>query len=205
MKSGIRHFVSGALLAATAVVGILFAAQAGSATIVGTKHDFTSQTWKTSDQVCIYCHAPHNTNTSAPLWNHTLSTATYTLYTSTTLNASGAAIGGVSKVCLSCHDGTVAVDSFGGATGGHLITGDANLSNDLTNDHPIGFTYDSTLATADGALISPASANAVVAGIPLFTAKLECASCHAVHDNTNAPFLRVSNAGSALCLKCHVK
>ena len=34
---------------------------------------------------------------------------------------------------------------------------------------------------------------------------VECASCHDPHSNTNATFLRVSNAGSGLCLSCHTK
>jgi predicted CXXCH cytochrome family protein len=54
-------------------------------------------------------------------------------------------------------------------------------------------------------LVSPASASQVVSGIPLFAGKLECASCHTVHDNSNVPFLRADNTGSALCLKCHNK
>jgi predicted CXXCH cytochrome family protein len=37
------------------------------------------------------------------------------------------------------------------------------------------------------------------------TQTLECSSCHSVHDNSNAPFLRETMAGSALCLGCHAK
>jgi len=80
-------------------------------------------------------------------------------------------------------------------------------SGSLANDHPISFTYDAALAAADGHLVTPAATNRVDAAglVPLYGSKMECASCHATHDNANGKFLRISNAGSALCLKCHVK
>lgn len=195
------------LQGAVALAASLFVGGAAWAGITGTAHDFSGNGWG-STELCIFCHTPHNSNTTvvaAPLWNHAVTNATFTLYTSATLNATGLAAGGVSKLCLSCHDGTVAIDSYGTRTGTQLMTGSAKLGTDLTNDHPIGFTYDAALATADGALVTPASTSQVVANVPLFAGKLECATCHNVHDNTNDPFLRVSNAASALCLKCHNK
>ena len=178
--------------------------------ISGTKHDLSGAGYGT-DQICIFCHTPHNANTTvtdSPLWNHALSAvSSYTVYSSSTLNATVGQPDGSSKLCLSCHDGTVAVDSFGDKTGSHFITGDANLGTSLGNDHPISFVYDATLATADGSLFTPNSASYVDAGhkVPLFGSKMQCASCHAVHDNTNSPFLRIANTGSALCLTCHNK
>ncbi len=85
------------------------------------------------------------------------------------------------------------------------MTGSPLLGTDLSNDHPISFTYDAGLAGTDGGLVTPASASQVVAGIPLYSAKLECGSCHNVHNNANGDFLRVANTGSALCFKCHNK
>lgn len=196
-------------LAASAL--LLLAAPPGIAQITGTKHDFKASAWNPGGQICIVCHTPHNATTglAAPLWNHAVTTQTFTLYDNTissTFNATTAQPGGVSKLCLSCHDGATAIDNFGTTTTGTvLMTGTANLGTVLSNDHPISFTYDATLATADGGLVTPSSASLVVTGVPLFSAKLECASCHNVHSNTNAPFLRVSNAASALCLKCHNK
>ena len=62
---------------------------------------------------CTYCHVPHSANGNmAPLWNQTLSTSTYTTYTSTTYvnkNNQQMPLGSDSGLCLSCHDGTVAV------------------------------------------------------------------------------------------------
>jgi len=181
-----------------------------AAQIAGTEHDFSGRGWGT-DQACVFCHTPHNgtTGLSAPLWNHALTAVTsYQLYNSTvspTLNAVTGQPGGVSKLCLSCHDGTVAVDSFGARAGTSFVTGNANLGTDLSQDHPISFLYDAALVAADPGLKSPLSSAEVVAGMPLFAGKLECATCHDVHSNANTPFLRVSNAGSNLCLQCHNK
>jgi predicted CXXCH cytochrome family protein len=191
-----------AMLAAVVVwSGALYAAG-----ITGTDHDLSGRGWG-SNQICIFCHTPHNASATqlVPLWNHATTAATFTLYTSSTLNATLAQPSGNSKACLSCHDGTVAIDTYGTRIGTNIITGGALLGTNLTNDHPISFTYDGTLATTDGGLVTPASASLAVAGIPLYSSKLECGSCHNVHDNTNGAFLRVSNAGSELCLKCHTK
>ena len=178
------------------------------AAITGTAHDLSGNGWGT-DQICVFCHTPHNASTTlaVPLWNHGVTVATYTLYASSSLNATVGQPGGVSKACLSCHDGTVAVDTYGTRTGTHTMTGTAMVGTDLSNDHPVGFTYDVALATADAGLATPASA-AYVDGahtVPLYASQLECGSCHNVHDNANAPFLRKANAASALCLTCHTK
>lgn len=207
MKTILRsRFLSG--LAGAAL--LLLAATPSISQITGTPHDFSGRGWGTT-QICVFCHTPHNgaTGLEAPLWNHALTISTFTLYTNTVSSTfqGGPATqpGGVSKLCLSCHDGTVAIDSFGTRTGTTNMTGTRNLGTNLSNDHPISFTYDLALATLDGGLVTPASASSVVAGIPLYNAKVECASCHNVHSNTNGSFLRASNASSALCLKCHIK
>ncbi len=176
-------------------------------TIVGSAHDFSSETWNTTGQICIVCHTPHNAKAGyEPLWNHEVTTQTFTLYSSATLNATD--LGqpdGPSKLCLSCHDGTVGLEAFSGTTTNtNLITGNALLGTDLTNDHPISFTYDSTLATNDGELVDPASSSEV-AGM-LYGGKMECSSCHDVHNTPGiAKLLVKSNAASALCLTCHNK
>jgi len=205
------------MLAALALLGAAHAGYAG--TITGSKHDFTGSAWS-GGQICVACHAPHNTTVlaEAPLWNHALSTATYTLYTTSTMNATAGQPGGVSKLCLSCHDGTVAVNSFGGTTGTTVLTGNSVLGTNLTNDHPIGITYDAALVTADGALnpitnsVTIGSGTKTKAGTiqsnMLYAGKLECASCHDVHNTFTSGttgLLKVSASGSAICLTCHNK
>lgn len=184
----------------------------GFGQISGSAHDFSLETWS-GGNICIACHTPHNGDQSvpeAPLWNHELTVATFTLYTGSTMDATTGAPSGESMLCLSCHDGTVALDSYGGAAGGTSMTGSANLGTDLGNDHPISFTYNTALATTDGDLFDPSTATTALLGTIdadlLFGGQVQCASCHDVHNADGNDFLlRIDNAGSALCLTCHDK
>jgi predicted CXXCH cytochrome family protein len=190
--------------------------QVNAQTIVGSGHDFSGAAWNSTTEICKVCHTPHNGVTTipgAPLWNHALSTATYTVYTSSTLDATVGQPDGISKLCLSCHDGTIALNNFTGNTysGADVFaSGDALLGTNLTNDHPISFLYDAALATTDGGLFNPTSTNSglgsTIDADMLFNHKVECASCHDVHNGTGIDFLLLkSNTGSALCLTCHDK
>ena len=183
--------------------------------VAGTAHDLTASA-AGGDRVCVFCHTPHNAAPDVPLWNHTLSGSTFTAYDSITMDATDngnwtGADGTVSALCMSCHDGSVGLGSLintpaaGGPTDTTTTMGAvaANLGTDLTNDHPVAFTYDGTLQTADGELVDPAT---LTGAVGLFgTGQVECASCHDAHDDTNAPFLVMDNTGSALCVTCHVK
>ena len=202
-----KHLLFKAALVLTALVPL-----ASYGGITGTAHDLSTQLWNTSGQICIVCHTPHNAQATQliPLWNHAATATSFTLYTSNTLLAVPGQPAGISKACLSCHDGTIALDSFGNVTGTNFMTPGTHVIGagaKLNDDHPVSFTYDAALATADGGLVSPPNANFVDATlkVPLFAGKMECASCHDVHSNANAPFLRKSNAASALCLTCHIK
>lgn len=200
--------------------------------IANTKHDLsttTSQTYNksaTTTQICIFCHTPHNATVNVPLWNRTNPAATgWQMYNSPTLSATASAklatgtfdSDSISLFCLSCHDGTTALGAFQNRAGLAAdalpaIVGTGNLgagTKAMANDHPIGFDYDQA-ATEDTAanLHNKTNANSALGGNAFFGGagnQLECASCHKVHDNTNAPFLRITNVGSALCLACHNK
>lgn len=204
MRTGLRLSI-GALV--TALGCLLAASGAMAASIVGSKHDFASNTASafkgTSDQTCIYCHAAHNAKTADVLWNKNSTTATYTLYSSNTMEHAATQPAGVSKLCLSCHDGSIAADSFGTTAGTKFLTS-ANSSyfgTDLSNDHPISMAY----PTADTAIVPAATVKA--AGLPLYGAgnTVECGSCHNTHDPAIPKFLRKANASSALCTTCHIK
>jgi predicted CXXCH cytochrome family protein len=134
------------------------------------------------------------------------------VYESPTFDGAGTIsdVGGseeVTNLCLSCHDGTVAPTSMynvpnnGTVTAMAPITGDANVGTDLSNDHPVNFTYDTALALSDGGLKDPST----LSNTPLFNGTIQCASCHDAHDDTNGAFLVMSNNNSSLCLECHVK
>ncbi len=188
------------------------------ATIVDSGHDFSHSSWNTTGEICVVCHTPHNsTGTIAPLWNHAITAVTnFIPYASSTLNATVGQPSLSSKACLSCHDGTVALDSFGGNTGTTFIPADHLIGTDLSNDHPVSFTYDQSLATTDGGLYDPTvqtvgslSGKTIDAGL-LIDHKMECGSCHDVHRvKGNSPsvddLLIVNNAQSAFCLTCHKK
>lgn len=174
--------------------------------IDGSAHDFEGVSWNSTGEICIACHTPHDGDTDiaeSPLWNHTLTTQTFTEYTSTTMNAVTGEPDGISKLCLSCHDGITYLDAFGGAAGGTAMIGIGAKGTDLSNDHPISFTYDGALQTADGQLNDPTASPVLDL---LFGGKMECASCHDVHNSTGLDnLLRLSNVGSGLCLTCHDK
>lgn len=204
-----------------AVAGLFFTGTAFAATgdMVGSAHDLQAEI-ASLDDICSVCHLPHANSaagTDGLLWNHELSqVGTYTIYQSDT--TTGGQPGPVSQLCLSCHDGTVAVDSFFGGTAliGSYTYGGTAFGSSLADDHPIGMAYDESRAEM-APLITPVTWNALgepagsiqdmVFGVSL----VECASCHDVHntqssdDGIGSGLLRVSNTDSGLCTTCHTK
>ena len=73
-------------------------------------------------QICIFCHTPHRSTSVAQLWNHTTDSQTYTKYQSSTstVNYVASFPRNASRVCLSCHDGTIALGSVYNAGGGQI-------------------------------------------------------------------------------------
>lgn len=125
----------------------------------------------TEQKICVFCHTPHNSiqiaNFSTPLWNHALSTVSnYVLYSSPTLlSRTSPAIqpDGSSKLCLSCHDGTVAIgavgsnvtstrtiDMTGTGAGGVMPAGISNMGTNLSGHHPISIEVNAQLITDKG-------------------------------------------------------
>ncbi len=132
------------------LAGLLFSALTAQTwavpgTIVGSKHDLSSPFGGGSDEICVYCHTPHNANADldndgnvdsnhatrppAPLWNRRITTmANYQMYTSATLNmVCDNTPSPLSLVCLSCHD---AATSFSGIVGAVNTTDTHNLVNE---------------------------------------------------------------------------
>jgi hypothetical protein len=213
---------------------VILTPSTASATIVGSKHDMSTFAPATTDQICVYCHTPHNASTTitdAPLWNHAESTVTtYTLYDTleyigcwedpgpTICDQPTEQPRAITKLCLSCHDGAVAVDKFGGMAGTTLMPGtpgtqgSANLGSDLSDDHPVSVKWNhqtviSSSGFCDGCHFTPPTN---LMGVEFFGGYVECASCHDVHNNTpwtNLLTLPMNGeggtTGSALCLRCH--
>lgn len=170
----------------------------------------------TETRICVFCHTPHHAAPSAPLWNHTLPSQTYAEYDSTVSVTMDMAVDvnaatGVSLMCLSCHDGTVAMGSmlnFGNA--GTLATTQltnasaAFMGTDLTSEHPVGILYDTAQDANFNAAGTQTSA-ILYSNDGGTTNYVECGSCHNPHEATLTNFQRVDNAGSVLCLDCHIK
>jgi hypothetical protein len=202
------------------------AAQAG---ITGSPHDFSGESWNTSpadpNSVCGTCHQPHHASSSVvPLWGHATSKGPWIMYSalnSPTFKAQATQAltpQGASLACLSCHDGTVAVNQIAGGTyiGGTSagpLTNSANIGTDLTHTHPISFPYnpalvgtgpnqDQWLYNPDSTtVLVPSPANGFVPGNDM-TIKgfllggnymLECSSCHDVHNQNGTPFSMANN------------
>ena len=133
-------------------------------------------------EICIFCHTPHNSLPTSPLWNKDDPGYTYTLYHSSTIQAVPGQPDGSSILCLSCHDGTTAlgnvlsrmadIDFAGGITS--IPTGKTNMTTDLADDHPISFDYTTGLAAADGHMKDP---TAIISPVALENGRMQCTSC----------------------------
>lgn len=211
-----------ALLSLTAVAS----AQTPGSGIAGSPHDFSSgSTWNGTKQneICGVCHIPHSEGRAATqqgdlLWGRSLSTATYTMYTSPTLDgAQSAAPDGTSALCLGCHDGTVGLEHFDGTTTGSTLIQSINTwlqtPADMSNEHPISIVYDDALDTGLNPKTATFGTGTIQDVLEGTTNKVQCASCHDVHnkdvESTAVRLLRIDNSKaaspSALCLACHNK
>ena len=142
---------------AIALIATAFAALPARSQIDNSPHDLViSTTDDSKGEICVFCHTPHGARTdiTAPLWNKPASGATYQTYDSTTMDGQVLTVGSVSVACLTCHDGTQAMDAVINEPGtGAGDDGDLNLlgvmppfatatlSTDLRDDHPIGVQY----------------------------------------------------------------
>lgn len=169
--------------------------------ISGSAHDL-SASGSLGNYICEYCHTPHAAIPATPLWSRDLPGTVYTMYdenTSSTSEIPYNAAGlpdGTSILCLSCHDGTIAPTSPDRTIpeGSSAI-----LGSDLSDDHPISFVYDASLASSDGQLLMAPVYPAGLDG----NNKMQCTSCHNPHDDGNGSFLVTTYEYANLCLLCH--
>lgn len=220
------------LVLAALSVGTAYAGQPAATGITDSVHDMNVYTGVAPDEFgrsCVFCHTPHNAQpidalNPVPLWNHEWSTADFSagVYQWATPENLALSIAdplvGPTRLCMSCHDGTVAVDQHGPSrafAGTTMLTGDAAVGRnaDLTDDHPVGFSYlqalternTSGLVTAELVDTTELFASSVVAsavagtydtvtraqggrmiGDVLYQGDImTCASCHEVHNKEN--------------------
>jgi hypothetical protein len=165
---------------ALAAIGTSGLALAGPG-VVNSSHDLRAlqAVGQTNNQVCIYCHTPHKAADQNLIWNHSLGTGNYSFSATgpfgapgmsvtsagTTLPTSTTAFGtGPTKMCMSCHDGSVALGSLnniGDGASGTIVTTPGNLNGDthqiasvtggMGGNHPVAIPYpDATGATYNG-------------------------------------------------------
>ena len=198
-------------LACVLLLAALTGAQTNPTTDVLGVHDMSSGNSPmhgSNANACIYCHAPHNALSVAPLWNQTLSTNEYILYPNSTSTPSAPTkVGTASLRCLSCHDGSVGVGRTV-AIGTLQMTGAfrANLGAQLEGSHP--FSMQPQLKD-DATLVSTLVASHTTKDntVSLVDNNIECSTCHDVHNQYKDPrspkFLVRDNTGSRLCFACH--
>lgn len=203
-----RRFITALALMAGAVLLIA----GGPALAVDGPHDLTAGTYAITGLTnpCLPCHAPHNAQSGVgtlPLSNRTtLPSGPWTTYTSESLTVTPTDPAGVSLMCMSCHDGTIAIDSYGGASGSSTITAGSTTivgaSGDVSDQHPIAI----SIGASTKADIATATA-VTTAGLHLYsdgtnTDVMRCGTCHDPHDNTTVGnYLRLAAPG--LCTTCH--
>ncbi len=225
---------------------------AGGGTILGTKHDFSGLNARAGvaamggvafsnyGNSCVYCHIPPDREGEdsadfggIPGWNRFVpATGAYELYDSTTLDNKVRTPSPISLLCLSCHDGTMAVDmtvfqpntwrssrdaalhlrihgandlwSCGRCHDGSIAHSIAikHLDTDLTNDHPISMTY-AGLNHRDPDFRVPDTPYGFDNGVKLYDGRVECATCHNVHNPDITLLLR--ERADRLCETCHIK
>ena len=231
-----REFaVAGVLVLAGIMLWSSTASAARISDVRNTKHNFSqgvppqsgtdgaSRTVRATseDEICVFCHTPHGANADTvargPLWNREFTTSTYTRYSSSSIDSTIQDPNGVSKLCLSCHDGTIAIGSVrnvrtqrttismtGTGAGGTMPAGAGvntgftrNLGRDLTNDHPISLTYNSALVNADTEMRSPTQDPIRVRGM---NPRPGIQNIHLQPVNMSNP---TTNTGQVQCISCH--
>ncbi|MDX8410310.1 MAG: cytochrome c3 family protein, partial [Mariprofundaceae bacterium] len=224
-----------------------------------------------TSEICVFCHTPHGGQNVGigPLWNRDFNAgglAAYSLYDSWTIDGANGSLTGAgnytgSMLCLSCHDGTQAMDNLinapttptGNGYGNDGAGSDqgwgwteskwmssgiiqfelAYIGTDLTDDHPVMIQYGGGGLSSGGGTVgdthfftpstavkngttywyfdTDATAGFSGGDVKMYTYNqgatgdepfVECYTCHDPHVETNRPFLRMYNAGSALCLTC---
>jgi len=168
--------------------------------VVQAPHIFSWKKGETDGDYCTVCHTPHDSQTRPkPYWTNRIPSTTYSLYS----RLPAATPDGLSKLCLSCHDGTIAPDSYS------LRPFRASLF--TTQGHPISVPYrfsprrhlnDPRLTAIDPSTTIQDS---------LEEGKVQCSSCHEVHASKEKASGRFSQAGirgnrgslTEFCLVCH--
>ncbi len=170
----------------------------------------------TETRICIFCHSSHNTSKEGPLWNHeTSQPETFTTYKRSTMSSRPEQPNGSTKLCLSCHDGTIAVGAIRGLerpitmrnvgeNGEIPVTRKSNIGRDLSGTHPVSVKYQqSTALEVDHLRWPPIDLEGKVG--PDADGYVQCTSCHDPHDDSRSeryPFWKKATFDD-VCMTCH--
>jgi predicted CXXCH cytochrome family protein len=166
-------------------------------------------------RICIFCHSSHNATNEGPLWNHqTSSPAAFRIYDRATMQGSAQQPNGATKLCLSCHDGTIAVGSVHssqqaiemqnvGGAGEIPASRKAHIGTDLSGTHPVSVKMNEQTALARTSLRWPPYDSEADVGLDEF-GFVQCTSCHDPHGSKSAslPFWQ-KESYSEVCRVCH--
>lgn len=166
-------------------------------------------------RVCIFCHTSHNSSKEGPLWSHETTTGKFKTYERSTMDSKAEQPNGATKLCLSCHDGTIAVGAIRGlaqpirmqnvgASGEIPSTKKSNVGTDLSGTHPVSVKYSQNVALADSHLRWPPLDPEKKVGIDA-DGYVQCTACHDPHDDSRSdkyPFWNKSTFDE-VCLTCH--
>ncbi|HEX8815050.1 MAG TPA: cytochrome c3 family protein [Terriglobales bacterium] len=203
------------------VVLLRFAAPAAAQQVTGDvlgMHDLSqvsgASLYTSGTLSCTFCHAPHSgLGNVTPLWNQTLSKSSYMMYRSSTYHEQSTQppLGITSSLCLSCHDGTVAVGQS--AVYGQIpMTGNwnpvDNFGTTLTGTHPFSLqTPMKDAANLVASLVSRGKTADPTGAVKLINGNIECTSCHDPHvqgiDKVAQEFLVRDSSNAQMCLACH--
>jgi hypothetical protein len=176
----------------------------------------------TETQVCKFCHVPHNVTVPSPLWGHALSRTQYQVPTIRTGRGARPAPqpDGSSRLCLSCHDGTIALGDVAGERGPIPMTGGMYLTpgrrgflgTDLSGSHPVSFEVVEVERPDDDESdmeLRPLQAIQADADVKLDPrGKMQCTTCHEPHSDRyyvegQVPRFWVKSSVDEVCLTCH--
>jgi predicted CXXCH cytochrome family protein len=195
------------------LLGIASVAMAQSGDVLGA-HDLSmsggSHIKGQMSAACLYCHVPHSGLGKGPLWGQTFSSQIYSTYTSGTEQNAGVQpeLGQASSLCLSCHDGTVAVGQVT-PYGPYQMTGTMpSMGTKLESTHP--FSLKLPLKDAPNlvaSLVASGTTQDPTHSVNLIRGNVECTSCHNPHiqsvDKQSPNFLVRDNLKGAVCKACH--
>ncbi|MCP4900632.1 MAG: hypothetical protein GY906_27020 [bacterium] len=177
------------------------------------------------DEVCKFCHIPHTAVVATPLWGHALSNVQRYEVAAVRTDEDRAVYApqpdGSSRLCLSCHDGTVALGDVAGerepirmAGSQMLVRGRGGyIGTDLSGSHPISFVVPESDISGPGGDrdigTRPLSAIKDDFFVKLDEdGKMQCTSCHDPHRDENfrpgkVPHFWVKSTVEEVCLTCH--